>query len=199
MTKKRVRHHVNPLSDLTEHTFSGFKNDKPIIIDIGADHGEFTEGLLKFFNEERNFIVFEIRKPLAEKLRQKFKNYLNVVVFDGNANRNFENIVKPCLEKNELAEIYINFPDPWFKDRHKKRRVLNEKFLLEIKSWMPKTTKWIFQTDQKPLFQETLEMLKNFGITEIDFFSQSPHNVTTKWEQAKINENLPIFRMSFYF
>lgn len=197
MTKKRVRHHVNPLADLTEYSFDGFENNKPIIIDIGADHGEFTEGLLEKFGEEKNFIVFEIRKPLAEKLRKKFSENENVIVFDGDANRNFETIVRPCLNKSQVEEIYINFPDPWFKPRHHKRRFINTKFLQSIKDWMSSETTWIFQTDQKQLFEDTLEVLKESGINNIEFFKDSPHNLQTKWEKAKIEEDLDIFRMKF--
>lgn len=197
MTKKRVRHHVNPLADLTEYSFEGFENDNPIVIDVGADHGEFTEGLLEKFGEEKNFIVFEIRKPLAEKLRKKFFDHKNVVVFDGDANRNFESIVRPCLKKSKVEEIYVNFPDPWFKARHHKRRFINEKFLQSIKDWMPSETAWIFQTDQKQLFEDTLEVLEESGIDDIEFFENSPYDLQTKWEKAKIEEGSEINRMRF--
>ncbi|MCK4635597.1 MAG: hypothetical protein KAT32_01940 [Candidatus Moranbacteria bacterium] len=197
MAKKRVRHHVNPLADLTEYSFQGFENNNPIIIDVGADHGEFIEGLLKKFSDEKNFIVFEIRKPLAEKLREKFSEYKNVIVFDGDANRNFENIVRPCLEKSEVEEIYVNFPDPWFKARHKKRRFVNEGFLQSIKDWMSSSTEWIFQTDQKKLFEDTLEVLENVGIDRIEFFKNSLYDLQTKWEKAKIKEDSEIYRMRF--
>lgn len=199
MAKKRVRHHVNPLADLTEHSFSGFENDNPVIIDVGADHGEFSEGLLEKFGEEKNFVVFEIRKPLAEKLREMFSDHENVVVFDGDANRNFESIVKTCLEKSEVEEIYVNFPDPWFKARHHKRRFVNEGFLQSIKDWMPSSTTWIFQTDQKKLFEDTLETLENVGIDDIELFDESPYGLQTKWEKAKLEEDLEINRMKFRF
>ena len=48
---KRVRNHVNPLADLQEHSFDGFDNDKPIIIDIGSYRGEFAATLLELFKE----------------------------------------------------------------------------------------------------------------------------------------------------
>ena len=199
MTKKkrRVRHHVNPLSDLTEHSFAGFQNGKPIIVDVGADHGEFIEGLLEIFGEEKNFIIFEIRKPLAEKLRENFFQDKNVVVFNGDANRNFKNIIQPCLIKSEIEEIYINFPDPWFKAKHKKRRFINEKFLQSIKSWVPTSTQWIFQTDQKQLFEETLKILKTLQVNEIYFFENTPYNLPTKWEKAKHKEANKIYRMKW--
>jgi tRNA (guanine-N7-)-methyltransferase len=197
---KRVRHHVNPLSDLTQHKFDGFDNDNPIIVDVGADRGEFSEKLIQRFGDTKNFIILEIRKPLAKRLKVKFSKYDNVVIFDGNANRNFEQILRPSINKGILIEkIYINFPDPWFKKRHKKRRVINEKFLEQIKNWIQPQTKWIFQTDQKQLFKDTVEMLENLAYIEIEFFDKSPYDIITKWEKAKIAQGFKINRIQFNF
>lgn len=200
MAKKRVRHHVNPLADMTEHYFDGFDNDNPIIIDVGADRGEFTMQLLEKFGETKNFIVCEIRKPLAEKLRKNFEKYQNVVVFDGDVTRNFENIIKSSIDRGvTIEEIYINFPDPWFKDRHKKRRVITERFICSVIDWVPMQTNWIFQTDQKQLFDETMEMLQSMNGIHIAIFDASPHGATTKWENAKIAQESAIYRMQFHF
>ncbi|MFA5986606.1 MAG: rRNA adenine N-6-methyltransferase family protein [Parcubacteria group bacterium] len=199
MAKRRVRHHVNPLADMTEHSFAGFDNDRPIIMDIGADRGEFTQKLIEKFGDTKNFIVCEIRKPLAERLRKKFSDHENVAVFDGDIVRNFLKIIKPSVDRGVIVEeVYVNFPDPWFKDRHKKRRVITEKFVLKVQEWMPAGTKWIFQTDQKQLFEETVEMLRGIEGVTIEFFNNTPHDVTTKWEEAKIAQNSVIYRMMFY-
>ena len=199
MAKKRVRHHVNPLSDLTEHSFGGFDNAKPIIMDIGADRGEFIEKLLLKFGDTRNFIVCEIRKPLAERLQKKFEDHNNVIVFDGDIVRNFAQIVKPSVDKGIIIEeIFINFPDPWFKAKHKKRRVINEKFLSDLKGWIPSEAKWIFQTDQQKLFEETIAILQSAENIHIEFFDASPHGATTKWEDAKVLQGENIKRLSFY-
>ncbi|MEA3323224.1 MAG: hypothetical protein U9Q12_03295 [Patescibacteria group bacterium] len=198
--KKRVRHHVNPLADQSEHHFEGFSNDKSIIVDIGADRGEFIEQLIEKFGDTKNFIVLEIRKPLAVRLVEKFNKYDNVVVFDGDATRNFENLLKPSIDKDiVIEEIYINFPDPWFKDRHKKRRVVTEKFLTDIQAWIQPKTKWTFQTDQKPLFDETIGVLQSIDGIKIEFFDISPHDATTKWEDAKVATGDKIYRLSFNF
>lgn len=200
MAKRRIRHHVNPLADMTEHYFDGFDNDRPIIVDIGADRGEFTSQILAKFGETKNFIVCEIRKPLAEKLRVKFEKYHNVVVFDGDITRNFEHIIKPSVDRGvKIEEIYINFPDPWFKDRHKKRRVITEGFVHNVIDWVPAQTQWIFQTDQKQLFDETKEMLQSVKGISIVNFDTPPHHATTKWENAKIVQGGTIYRMKFYF
>jgi tRNA (guanine-N7-)-methyltransferase len=198
MTRTRVRHHVNPLADRTEHVFDGFENDKPIIVDIGSDRGEFVTRLLEKFGETRNFIMCEIRKPLAEKLKKKYVDQKNVVVFDGDAGRNFENLLRPSIEKGFLIEeIYVNFPDPWFKERHKKRRFINEKFLKEAMKIISPKTRWYFQTDQKNLFDETCDLLCNNNI-HVTRFLEPPHNCTTKWEDAKISQGNEIYRIYFY-
>jgi tRNA (guanine-N7-)-methyltransferase len=199
MAKKRVRHHVNPLADMTEHSFVGFDNNRPIIMDIGADRGEFTQKLVEKFGNTKNFIVCEIRKPLAEKLRKKFSDHENVAVFDGDIVRNFAKIIRPSVDRGiAVEEIYVNFPDPWFKDRHKKRRVITEKFILKVQEWIPAETRWIFQTDQKQLFDETVDMLRDIGGISIEFFNSTPYGATTKWEEAKIAQNNVIYRMIFY-
>ncbi len=117
---RRVRNHVNPLSILKEHSFQGFENNNPIMVDVGACKGEFSEALVQKF-PDRNFVLFEIRVPLANKLREKFKDSPNVVVFDGDAGKNFKNIFLPSVKKGApIAEIFVNFPDPWFKGKTQK-------------------------------------------------------------------------------
>jgi tRNA (guanine-N7-)-methyltransferase len=194
---KRVRNHVNPLSILKEHSFEGFENDNPLVVDVGACKGEFVEALaLKF--PDKNFIAFEIRVPLARKLEERFREMPNLVVFDGDAGRNFRSILGPSLERGVLVEtIYVNFPDPWFKDKHKKRRFVNAKFLEDMDGFLPSETEFVFQTDQKFLFDETLEVLQESAYTDIQYFDESPHGVQTDWESAKRKEGDRIYRMRF--
>lgn len=198
MAKVRVRHHVNPLADQTEVSFAGFVHDVPMIIDVGADRGEFTAGLLDIFGDTRNFLVLEIRKPLANKLRKKFAEHDNVAVFDGDAVRNFQSLLQPSLDRGHSIEtIYVNFPDPWFKDRHNKRRFVCTRLLDDVKKWLPATVEWVYQTDQKKLFDDTVELLEECGITTIAHFDSPPHGQTTKWEDAKVAAGDTINRMKF--
>jgi len=198
MTPRRVRKHVNPLSILKKHNFAGFGNNKPIIVDVGACLGEFAKEMIEKF-PAKNFTLFEIRVPLANKLREKFKNFKNVVIFDGDAGLNFRRILEPCLKKGaKIEEIFVNFPDPWFKERHKKRRFINEKFLKSCESWLPAETKFIFQTDQEFLFRETLEVVENSPFSKIEFFENSAHGIPTHWEKQKLLEGDKIWRMKFW-
>ncbi len=197
MPKKRVRHHVNPLADRTEHVFEGFDNARPIIMDIGADRGEFAAQLLERWGAEKNMIVCEIRKPLARRLEKIFAAHENVRVFDGDATRNVRSLLQSSIDKGvAIEEIFINFPDPWFKERHKKRRVVTEHFVRDVQTWIPTTTQWIFQTDQQRLFEETVDILQLCGIVPT-LFDAPPHGVTTKWENAKVAEGKIIYRCRF--
>ncbi len=198
MANRRIRPHVNPLSILKEISFVGFENNNPIIVDVGAANGEFSFDLLQKFNDTKNFILFEIRPKLYQRLLKKFENYSNVRVFDGNAGQNFESILKPSIDKDILIEeIFINFPDPHFKARHKKRRFINLEFLKKCAEYIPTKTRWIFQTDQKFLFNETLDVLEESDFSNISFFPISPYGLQTEWEKVKMAKKAEIYRMEF--
>lgn len=193
----RIRNHVNPLSDQTDHVFEGFNNTNPIIIDIGSYRGEFIEQLVEKFGDAKDFLACEIRKPYAAYLKELFSDKENVAVFDGDSARNFKNLLKVSQDKGILIEyVFINFPDPWFKDKHKKRRVINANFLEEAKSWINPETQFIFQTDQEQLFRETQELLDEQGI-EYTEFDKPLWNIQTHWEVMKIKEDNSIYRMKF--
>ncbi len=195
---KRVRTHVNPLSILREHHFDGFGNDQPIFVDIGAFKGEFMDELSHKF-PEHNYVCFEIRTPIANKLKVKFEGRKNFVVFDGDAARNFQSILQPCLAQGaKIKKIFVNFPDPWFKDKHKKRRFINPQFLENVATWLPKEVEFIFQTDQKFLFDETLEVLRESPYNQIEFFENSAYNIPTDWEKVKMEQGNKIYRMKFW-
>lgn len=197
MSPRRVRKHVNPLSILKKHNFAGFKNNNPIMIDVGACKGLFAAGIIEKF-PEKNFIIFEIRVPLANKLHEKFKDMPNVVVFDGDAGLNFREICEPCLKKGaQIEQIFVNFPDPWFKERHKKRRFINENFLEKCADWITDETEFIFQTDQEFMFKETLEVVEKSPFSNIEFFGESAHGIPTHWEKQKLLEGDKIWRMKF--
>ncbi len=200
MTKQRVRHHVNPLSDLTEIAFSGFGNDKPIIVDVGADRGEFSQGILDRYGDRYNLIVSEIRKPLAVKLEDKFAPYPYVKVVAGDFVRNVRALLEPAIKNDgvHIEKVFINFPDPWFKDRHHKRRVVGERLIENISGWMGPETWWYFQTDQAELFRDTREFLLGCELVEVEFeFDEDLYEIETKWGAAKRAAGYEINRLRF--
>jgi tRNA G46 methylase TrmB len=110
---KRIRNHVNPLSIFHENKIELFDNKKPVIMDIGSYRGEFAERMLKKYNEEKNFVFFEIRKPFYEYLKELFKEDKNVRVYDGDASKSLKKMILDLKKNgNEIDKIFINFPDP---------------------------------------------------------------------------------------
>ncbi len=198
---KRIRNHVNPLSHTEDVFFSYFPNNNPIIIDIGSYRGEFGVKIIDYFEQEKlykNFIFFEIRKPYLEFLEQLFLGKENVKIFGGDAGKNLENILKKSIKKGvEIEKIFINFPDPWFKKKHHKRRVITEEFLNNLKQWLPLKTEIIFQTDQKKLFKWTEKIIKKNGFFKIKKFNKPIWNITSYWEDMKTKEGNKIWRMKF--
>jgi len=213
-TPKRIRNHVNPLSYTEEVFFDGFSNDNPIIMDIGSYRGEFGKKLINRFSQEsiieregkRNFIFTEIRKPFFEYLQKLFEKNIknedgfgNVKVFGGNTAINMRNILQKSIDKGKkIDKIFVNFPDPWFKKKHHKRRVVWGSFLSELKNWLPKETEIIFQTDQKNLFFETIEEINKFDFLEIEIFNEPIWGITTYWEDRKVSEGKKIWRMKIF-
>ena len=168
-----------------------------MVVDVGSCKGEFIQALVDRF-PNKNFVLFEIRVPLAQRLRSMFKDHSNVVVFEGDAGLNFKNILKPSIDRGVMVEeIYVNFPDPWFKERHKKRRFISSKFLSESSSYVSAETKWVFQTDQEFIFRETVEVLEKSAFNQIKYFNAPPYGVRTNWEVATMREGRCIWRMEF--
>lgn len=217
---KRVRNHVNPLADQTEINFGGFANAKPIMIDIGAYRGEFSQQLVEQFGDTHNFIVTEIRKPYANYLRELFQGNTNVAVFDGDSARNIRGLLESSIKKGVLIDyVFINFPDPWFKEKHKKRRVVNHDFLNTLKDLLQtqapevvprpgcisgggtsgcgtsNKTKIIFQTDQKPLFDETVELIQENRGWQVEHFDNPLWGIQSHWENTKVAEGNLIYRV----
>jgi tRNA (guanine-N7-)-methyltransferase len=97
---------------------------------------------------------------------------------------------------NEIEKIFVNFPDPWFKEKHKKRRFLNEKILNIFFKVLDEDSEIIFQTDQKSLFKDTVKLVKNNGNFKIRKFKKALFDIHTYWEEMKIKEGSKIYRMS---
>ena len=194
---KRVRNHVNPLAITEEISFAGFANGNPVVVDVGAYRGEFVEGLADQFPDQ-NYIALEVRRRVADELQKKFARRDNIVVFPGDAGRNLRTILEPSMKRGiRIKEIFVNFPDPWFKKKHHKRRFINKDFLKETKTWIDHETRWVFQTDQERLFHDTVDILDELAIA-YRRLSSSPYGVKTKWEKAKLAVGQEIYRLEFY-
>lgn len=131
MTRVRVRQHVNPLANKYAEAIAPpnwnqvYTNpNRPLHLDIGCGWGDFLFHMAKL-EPARNFLGLEIRQPLVDTACQqkKLAGLENLGYLFCNANNSLAPILE-SLPPHCLERVSIQFPDPWFKNRHFKRRVV---------------------------------------------------------------------------
>ena len=158
-----------------------FKNNNPIYIEIGIGKGNF---IIKqaLNNPNINYIGIEkydsVILRAVEKTNELELSNLYLVRMDAR-------LIEEILHK-EVDLIYLNFSDPWPKDRHAKRRLTSREFLTRYDSIFKRNKKIIMKTDNIDLFEFSLNSLKEHGYN-IDYISYDLHKdkeniITTEYE-----------------
>ncbi len=158
-----------------------FKNNNPIYIEIGIGKGNF---IIKqaLNNPNINYIGIEkydsVILRAVEKTNELELSNLYLVRMDAR-------LIEEILHK-EVDLIYLNFSDPWLKDRHAKRRLTSREFLTRYDSIFKGNKKIIMKTDNIDLFEFSLNSLKEHGYN-IDYISYDLHKdkeniITTEYE-----------------
>ena len=202
-----MRQHVNPLSknfheiEKIPSLMQMFDNSKlNLHLDIGCAAGEFLFDLASD-NPSWNYLGIEIREKLVKKAKLKVleKEIKNLYFVFGNANNILKHVQSEFIIKN-LKSISINFPDPWFKKRHFKRRVIQPEFINMLSNSLQKGTLIFIKTDVKDLFDYMDSTISsNFYLKKLnkkDFnYSESfnPSKVKTNREKYVILNQLEIF------
>ena len=202
-----MRQHVNPLSknfdeiEIIPPLNEMFDNSKlNLHMDIGCASGEFLFDLA-LGNTNWNYLGIEIRERLANsaKLKLRDKEIKNLYFSFGNAYNILNDIHSEFMIKN-LQSISFNFPDPWFKKRHYKRRVIQPEFIDILANLMKKGSLIYIKTDVKNLFEYmdcTISSECNFErIDKKDFnysTSFNPNKVQTNREKYVLANQLKIF------
>lgn len=171
--------------------YDGFNNDNPIHLEIGMGKGKFIlEMALKYPNI--NFIGVEKYSSVAsvaiKKIREIKPDNLRILIMDA---KNLEEILK-----EKVDTIYLNFSDPWPKDRHAKRRLTARNFLESYDKLFKGSPHIVMKTDNDNLFQYSLESFKEYGykINKIsyDLHSETLDNVETEYEEKFSKEGIKI-------
>ena len=133
-----------------------FKNENPIHIEVGMGKGQFIITLAEN-NPDINYIGIEKYSSVLVRAieKQEEKQLPNLFFIRMEA----ENIAD-VFEKNEVSQIYLNFSDPWPKDRHAKRRLTSVQFLERYEKILKTKGHVIFKTDNRDLFDFSLEQEK---------------------------------------
>ncbi len=156
-------------------------NNELLYIEIGMGKGDF---ILKnaLNNPNINYIGIEKYSSVAAVAIKKIMDYkldnLKVIISDVSKLED--------LLKNKVDRIYLNFSDPWPKDRHAKRRLTHENFLSMYDNFFKGDNEIIMKTDNDNLFLFSLDSLKEYGYTleevEYDLHSTDKDNIETEYE-----------------
>jgi len=202
-----MRQHVNPLSK----NFNEIERIPTLIemfgdpklnlhLDVGCAAGEFLFDLA-LVNTSLNYLGIEIREKLVKtaKLKVREKEIKNLYFVFGNANNILNDVNSNFIIKN-VKSISFHFPDPWFKKRHYKRRVIQPEFINILSNSLQKGTLIFIKTDVKDLFDYMdCTISSNFYFKTIDKkdfnYSESfnPTKVKTNREKYVIVNQLDIF------
>ena len=202
-----MRQHVNPLSSnfnqieripsLSE-MFDDSKSN--LHLDIGCAAGEFLFDLA-LINTNWNYLGIEIREKLVKtaKLKVLEREIQNLYFVFGNAHNILNDEQSKFIFRN-IKSVSFNFPDPWFKKRHYKRRVIQPEFINLLSNSLQRGSLIFIKTDVKDLFDYmnfTIASNSNFKkIDQQDFnYSDSfnPNKIKTNREKYVIHNQLDIF------
>ena len=172
-----------------------FQNDNPIYIEIGMGKGDFIiENALRYPNI--NFIGIEKFDSVLVRAIQKSNELeidnLKLVRLDAN-------YIDTIFSK-EISLIYLNFSDPWPKERHAKRRLTSPIFLEKYDKIFKDKANIIMKTDNNPLFEYSKESLENFGyqiksITRDLYQEDISQNIKTEYEKKFVKLGVKINRL----
>jgi tRNA (guanine-N7-)-methyltransferase len=168
-----------------------FKNDNPIYLEIGMGKGQFIYKNA-LVNPDINFIGLELEKSVLTKAVNKIETIDNLYIINYDAAN-----IKDVFADNEVDRIYLNFSDPWPKNRHSKRRLTQNTFLENYREILTKDGLIAFKTDNRHLFEFSLQELNNtnwkFEKISLNLHEDFDDIITTEYEDKFIKENKIIY------
>ena len=176
-----------------------FENDNPIHMEIGMGKGRFLMDLARL-NPNINYIGIERYTSVLLRAVQKIEE------------NPLPNVRFLCIDaatlpeifaEGEVNRIYLNFSDPWPKDRHARRRLTSSEFLARYDQILAKDGRIEFKTDNVGLFDFSLEEINNSDVWHIDVHTYDLHedpmlnfgNVMTEYEEKFSSKGNPICKL----
>jgi tRNA (guanine-N7-)-methyltransferase len=205
-----VRQHVNPLSRYHQQPRalppleSLFADpDRPLHLDIGSARGRFLLAMARH-HPQRNHLGVEIRRPLAEaaEAERGEEAIANLRFLFCNANVSLPEWL-PALPAGRLELVTLQFPDPWFKKKHHKRRVLQPALLRAIAVAMAPGCRLFLQSDVAAVIEPMVALVEVSGCFAPPAGEASPWRdinplpVPTERETLVSREGEPVHRALF--
>lgn len=175
-----------------------FKNNNPLHLEIGMGKGRFIHQLAAE-NPDINFIGIEryssvLFRALEKREELELPN-LYYLRFDAE-------YITDIFNPGEVNRIYLNFSDPWPKERHAKRRLTSPQFLARYDTILSPNGEVIFKTDNRDLFDFSVESIQETPPWHCRDVTYDLHhsqyldgNIMTEYETRFVNMGLPIHRL----
>jgi tRNA (guanine-N7-)-methyltransferase len=204
MPRVRVHQHVNPLAPFyrqapkpvdVERVFAD--PVKPLLIDLGCARGRFLLRLAEA-DPSWNYLGVEIREPLvieANRLAEE-AGLENLHYVFCNAMLWLERLLEQ-IPPGVLQMVTIQFPDPWFKKKHAKRRMVNDELIDAILDSLAPAGRIFVQTDIEELADEMFGLFREREELTERPIVEDPFPVKTEREKAVEAKLLPVFRVLF--
>ena len=166
---------------------------RKLFVELGTGKGDFITQIAER-NPQINFVGLEVEATVvltaARKVREKNLSNVRLFVFD------VSNIAE-LFAAHEVDRLYINFCDPWPKKRHAKRRLTYVKFLELYRKILAPDGEIFFKTDNRPLFDFSLEQFAAAGMEVRDVTNdlhanEPPENIRTEYETKFSAQGVPI-------
>ena len=177
-----------------------FGNNNPIFIEVGMGKGQFITSLAAL-HPEINYIGIEKYSSVLIRAIEKQEDLqlsnLKFLRFDAE-------YLPDIFAPGEIAHIYLNFSDPWPKDRHAKRRLTSTRFLERYNNILTPEGRVMFKTDNKDLFDFSLEQVEEAGwilenhTYDLHHSEYNEGNVMTEYEEKFSAKGNPICRLVAY-
>lgn len=202
----RVRQHVNPLANKYQTAIALPDWDKiyalpqPLHLDIGCGRGRFLLSMAQL-EPSWNFLGLEIREPLVQEANnwQDESGLTNLHYLFCNVNKSLSSILS-SLPPNTLQRVTIQFPDPWFKNRHNKRRVVQPELIVELARYMQTGGVVFLQSDIEVVAREMCDRFAAnpaFQRQNQEWLAENPLPIATEREKSTITRGEPVYRAVF--
>jgi tRNA (guanine-N7-)-methyltransferase len=176
-----------------------FGRDAPLEIEVGSGKGLFLQSAATAM-PDRNFLGIEIAQKYARFVAARLAKHslTNALVLHGDAQRLFAEL----LPNDSIAAVHVYFPDPWWKKRHHKRRIMNPRFVRDVARVLMPAGKLHFWTDVEEYFSTSLALVGEHTplggpISVAQRAAEHPLDYRTHFERRMRLSELPIYRAEF--
>jgi tRNA (guanine-N7-)-methyltransferase len=208
---RRALPKLDPTLDLSQHlrtidelprpwdSAALFVADQPLEVEVGSGKGLFLQSAA-IEVPDHNFLGIEVARKYAHHTAARLAKHElnNALIVHGDAQRVFREL----LPDNSLAAVHVYFPDPWWKKRHRKRRIMNAGFLKDVTRTLKPAGSFHFWTDVEEYFVEGLALVAEhtplagpLSVAPRD--AEHDLDFRTHFERRMRLAELPVYRSEF--